>query len=177
MSYKGELEGFPTEVVEWMLEQQVKQGNERDITVFEKHKRSNNYDNGFDWREVDDFNDEEEALEFCEEVISDKNFDLFFQKYSGKGMINEYPKVMLVSDDPIDIYNEDRRRVVFMEKNGYFLAWSGAKTIEEAKKRTSVIPWKYAIDTTKEEIVELTLQDISDGKGVGIPAHLIRIKK
>lgn len=28
-----------------------------------------------------------------------------------------------------------------------------------------------------EQLVELTLQDISDGKGVGVPSHLIRIKK
>lgn len=29
----------------------------------------------------------------------------------------------------------------------------------------------------KEEIVELTLKDISEGKGVGVPSHLIRIKE
>lgn len=40
-----------------------------------------------------------------------------------------------------------------------------------------VCGWNYAKDIEEETIVELTLQDISDGKGVGIPSHLIRIKE
>lgn len=32
-------------------------------------------------------------------------------------------------------------------------------------------------DAEKQQIVELTLEDISNGKGVGVPPHLIRIKK
>lgn len=37
--------------------------------------------------------------------------------------------------------------------------------------------WKNWKPIPKEVIVELTMQDISEGKGVGIAPHLIRIKK
>lgn len=90
---------------------------------------------------------------------------------------NEYPKVMMVSDRPFSPINPGIRRVVFMEKNGKYLAWSCSRTLEEAKKNISTNAWKYAKDIEEEQIVELTIQDISDGKGVGIKPELIRIKK
>jgi len=60
--------------------------------------------------------------------------------------INKYPKVMEVS-----IYKDFRgplRRVVFMYKNGMYLAWKGAATLEEADSEVEVTPWPYARDIT-----------------------------
>lgn len=37
--------------------------------------------------------------------------------------------------------------------------------------------WKNWKPVHEEQIVELTMEDISNGKGVGVPPHLIRIKK
>ena len=71
-----------------------------------------------------------------------------------------YPRVMLVSDDNI---NWDDRRVVFMEKCGGFLAWSGAETLEEAENETDTVFWKYAKDI---EPIEVTLEEIAEWKGV-----------
>ena len=34
MEYKGELKGFPHEVVEKMLDRQEEQGNERDVRLY-----------------------------------------------------------------------------------------------------------------------------------------------
>src|SRR5690625_1412825 len=56
--------------------------------------------------------------------------------------INKYPKVMEVS-----IYKDFRdplRRVVFMYKNGMYLAWEGAATLEEADSEVEVTSWPYA---------------------------------
>lgn len=39
------------------------------------------------------------------------------------------------------------------------------------------IPWKYWSFIEEDTIVELTMEDISNGKGVGIKPELIRIKK
>lgn len=36
--YKGQLEGFPKEIVERMLECQVEQGNSRDVSIFEENR-------------------------------------------------------------------------------------------------------------------------------------------
>lgn len=41
----------------------------------------------------------------------------------------------------------------------------------------NVTNWKNWKPEHTEQIVELTIEDISNGKGVGIPPHLIRIKK
>ena len=66
----GDLEGFPIEVVQKMLERQVEQGNEEDVQVFQIMAMG-----GFDW------STSEEGLTFWKEVIRQKNFDLFFKKY------------------------------------------------------------------------------------------------
>lgn len=62
-------------------------------------------------------------------------------------------------------------------RSTYHVTWLNAQTVEEAKNISEIRSWKYIREVQEEQIVELTLQDISDGKGVGIPSHLIRIKE
>lgn len=72
-------------------------------------------------------------------------------------LINDYPKVMLVSDvEGVD----GKPRVVFMEKNGKYLAWSGAKTIEEAESEMDIIFWNYATDIEKPSPLEKELKEL-----------------
>ena len=78
LTYGGEIADFPIEIVERMLECQVEQGNKRDVSVFEREKKTTKHFNGFFWGET------KEDLYFWEEVIANKNFDLFFQKYPKK---------------------------------------------------------------------------------------------
>ena len=63
---------------------------------------------------------------------------------------NVYPKVMMVSNFPISENDKGCKRVVFMEKQGKYLAWQYAETIEAAEKETAIASWKYAIDVPKE---------------------------
>ena len=70
-----------------------------------------------------------------------------------------YPRVMLVSYDKITW----SKRVVFMEKNGGFLAWGFAETLEEVEKSTTTTFWKYAKEI---EPIEVTLEEIAQWKGV-----------
>ena len=70
---KGDIEGFPPEIVELMLTRQVEQGQKKDITVFQE-ARSASYD-GFTWA------DTIEKHDFWNAVIDGENFDLFFEKY------------------------------------------------------------------------------------------------
>lgn len=79
--YKGQLKGFPTEVVEKMLERQVQQGNERDVSVFEDDISS-----GFTWGKTI------EGYEFWESVIRKENFDLFFKRYPRTQITTETSK-------------------------------------------------------------------------------------
>jgi len=63
---------------------------------------------------------------------------------------NGYPKVMMVSDLPITKGNNGKKRVVFMEKMGTYLAWANAETIEESEKQVESYTWKFAVDVPKE---------------------------
>jgi hypothetical protein len=73
--FKGELKGFPKEIVNMMLDYQEQQGNKREIKVFQKERDADFDKKGFDW----DLTPEEE--EFWDEVILNKNFNLFFHKF------------------------------------------------------------------------------------------------
>lgn len=88
--YKGQLEGFPPEIVEKMLYYQEKQGNKRDVSVFEKRKDS--YSSGFCWDST------EEKFDFWDDVINNKNFDLFFEKYPKQDVLLEIGKYYKLSD-------------------------------------------------------------------------------
>lgn len=67
---------------------------------------------------------------------------------------NEYPKVMEVSDCG-DIWY---KRVVFMEKNGKFLAWAFAGSIEEAESEFDTCAWTFAREIDEPE--EMTLEEV-----------------
>lgn len=85
--------------------------------------------------------------------------------------VNEYPKVMEVSAGG----NDWQKRVVFMEKNGKFLAWIGAETIEESENETNVFAWKYAREIQPAPTLELTLDEIAEKFNVS--PEQIKIKK
>ncbi len=72
---KGQLKGFPPEVVEKMLEYQVAQGNPRNVAVFEGWVVASKRQFGFAW------DDTPEGFLFWKKVIKDENFELFFNKY------------------------------------------------------------------------------------------------
>jgi hypothetical protein len=79
LTYGGDIKDFPIEVVEKMLERQVKQGNKRDVSVFER--LSNAEYEGFNWKNTI------EGFAFWINVISGKNFALFFEKYPKKEVL------------------------------------------------------------------------------------------
>lgn len=73
--YKGKIKDFPKEIVEKMLERQFEQTGKKDVSVFEAICTEGKFNGGFDWHETI------EGEGFWEEVLADKNFDLFFEKY------------------------------------------------------------------------------------------------
>ena len=83
--YKGQIKGFPKEVIEKMLDYQVAQGNNLDVSVFEKDNTCSRDEAGFDWAQTI----EGSAL-WCE-VIMSKKFDLFFEKYPKETSKEETP--------------------------------------------------------------------------------------
>lgn len=70
---KGDIEGFPIEVVEKMLSYQQRQKGYSCVSIFCKSRGDGN--EGFDWYNTP------EGFTFWEGVILNRNFDLFFKKY------------------------------------------------------------------------------------------------
>ena len=94
-----------------------------------------------------------------------------------KALISEtpYPKVMLVWDNDEDYLF---KRVVLMEKNGKYIAWNCAETIEESENVFDANFWNFAKDIEQPEeqpIIELTLEEIAKLKGCDVKQ--LRIKE
>lgn len=138
---RGELTGVPEEVVERMLECQALQGNLRNVKVFERHLGASKFTGGFHWEETS------EGESFWRRVLGCRDYDVFFDKYPKKS----YPRVMMVSDDVISGKNPGVPRVVFAEKNGYFISWRSATTMKEAEEQLDTTFWCYAAEVPKEE--------------------------
>lgn len=81
-----------------MLKYQKEQGNERDISVFEKSKFSPFDEGGFDWDKT------KEKFSFWYNVIGNKDFNLFFffEKYPKKDN-QDNSQEFKVGDNVIDI--------------------------------------------------------------------------
>ena len=72
----GSLKNFPIEIVELMLKRQYEQKGNTDIKIFQDSRFSSRW--GFRWDLT------EEGYNFWAEVISRKNFNLFYEKYPKK---------------------------------------------------------------------------------------------
>lgn len=105
---KGEITGFPKEIIARMLDYQEEQGNPRDISVFEKQFDADQDDKGFTWNET------KEKFDFWEQVIHVKNFNHFFEKYPKKEEYQEFR----VGDKVIDILFDLKGKITNVKSNG-----------------------------------------------------------
>ena len=76
-------------------------------------------------------------------------------------------KVMIVwNDDYPERYKDDHpkqyKRVVFAFKNGRYIAWEEAETVEEAKNKTLVSSWKHAKLLSEENSLKQELLSKAD---------------
>lgn len=75
-----DIEGFPYEVIEWMLQQQKIQYNVKNINIFKLDRTASS--KGFYWSKIElpkecKYNEQW----FCNQVIQEKNFDVFFEVF------------------------------------------------------------------------------------------------
>lgn len=174
----GEIEDFPCEVVNKMIEEQVKQGNLPDVRVFQSFAIAGQDENGFDWNITTD------GCDFWEEVIAMGNFELFFTKYPKQVNNNIY----IVSDGKCGKYIIDTlcqlggvnfHQYSGNNKNDTYFIDPVTKNIEVCSEEDGII---YNMVTTfytkveiKKPIVELTMKEIADKFGVDI--ECLRIKE
>ena len=96
----GAIKDFPIEVVQEMVNEQVRQGNKADVDVFQKNACRGGICGGFIWdRTV-------MGESFWCDVISNRKFNLFFQKYPKKQSSPEQKCVSIEVPDGYEIDNE-----------------------------------------------------------------------
>ena len=172
------IKDFPIELVEKMIEEQVKQGNKADVEVFQKNASTDAEDGGFDWDKTD--ND----IDFWQEVIGEGNFDLFFEKYPKKAKL-----VYIAGDSEIGMniiktlekygginehnYKGDRDDVLYyIEPNNKFIE---VCDFEINIKLWDVLLATYTSIDAEQIILVVTMEEIAEKFGVDVSN--IRIKK
>lgn len=171
----GDIKDFPIEVVQKMVEEQVRQGNPADVSVFQLRITDGRYSGGFYWAKTTD------GDAFWRRVIMEKNFDLFFDKYPKEHeddfWIDPKGRRMLVWDHN---ENDAQERIVIAKLPNTHFPYIAVSITEEdifleGKKHDPVI-FKHAKPIPeKEEAVELTLDQIAEKFGVKV--EQLKIKK
>ena len=167
----GDLENFPIEVVEKMLQKQYKLHGKKDISIFQYDRFS---EKGFIWEHTI------EGHEFWRHVIRDKNFDVFFKRYPKLSK-----NVYILGDEKLYdnvIKSLERRGGINTHKllgDGGGIYYIDPKTnhIETCTKLDVKL---YNVITSSfekiepDKFIEMTLSEIADK--LGIDVYLLRIK-
>ncbi len=174
----GEIKGYPIEVIEKMIEEQVKQGNCPNVEVFQKSVTADEVDGGFTWINTED------GMDFWEDVIVNDNFDLFFEKYPKKPNL-----VYIVGDSEIGMdiiktlekygginehnYEGDSDDVIYyIEPNNNFIE---VCDLDKDKNLYEVLMGTYTPIDAEEGVLEVTMEEIAEKFGVDVTN--LRIKK
>ena len=96
----GDIKEFPIEVVQEMVNEQVRQGNKADVEVFQERLYSGCVRCGFDWT------DSVIGEDFWHDVLFNKRFDAFFQKYPKKQYSIERESISIKVPDGYEIDSE-----------------------------------------------------------------------
>jgi hypothetical protein len=174
----GDIKGFPIEVVEKMIEEQVKQGNCPNVEVFQKYNRADRKGGGFNW------DDAENTYGFWSVVINDCDFDLFFEKYPKKAKM-----VYIVGDSEIgediiktlekygginhhDYCGDTDGVLYYIEPNNDTIEMCD---VDKDKLLYEVLLATYTPIDAEESVLEVTMEEIAEKFGVDVSN--LRIKK
>ena len=102
--------------------------------------------------------------ELEEKMLHNNNTNISIQKEE-----KTFPRVMLVKQKSTDKWD---KRVVIAKKQGYYIAWANATTLEDAKREVGTNIWLHGKEIDEEFVV--TKEEIS--KSFNIPVDKIIIK-
>jgi hypothetical protein len=194
------IEGYPPHVVELMLDEQERQGNPRNVAVFQKKADAGYFEGGFTWgKSVKgpmfwssihnghkfEIAIPESKVEASKEVAK-KIIEKPVEKPEQSEEIEVGTKVLVkFLDGRVEGRTKERKKTVISvlntEKRPVYVCVSDAllQKLLSVTTTTSGISShtidELKIDKVEPEKVKLTLKDISEGKGVGIPPELIEI--
>lgn len=136
---KGDLQGFPKEIIARMLECQEEQGNKIDVSVFERQVIAGR--EGFFWENT------KEGDIFWHDVIRHKDFNLFFEKYPKQDNSQEFR----IGDKVIDIILDHKGKIINVKSNSNLqIQFEGESSITEynlkIEKRPSLLHYRDDYD-------------------------------
>jgi hypothetical protein len=171
----GNIKNFPIEVVEKMVEEQVRQGNKANVKVFQKYRVADSRQGGFCWDRTDD------GSIFWHCVIMNEYFDVFFEKYPKADS-----KVYIIGDSEIgiDIIKtlEDRGGVNKYDLKGtddgviyYIDPMTNFITLTDIDSKTyNVVTATFKCIEAEEHKIAVSIQKIAEI--LGVEANRIVIK-
>jgi len=121
-----------------------------DLTYFKSDKKYEIIKHYKDDESIIVMDDAGDSVELLIKHLKDDGFEL----------IRGYPKVMEVSAHENFPSGRTFKRVVFMKKKRYYLAWNNAKTLEGAEEETGCAGWKYARDI-EEHIQQIDTSNVN----------------
>jgi hypothetical protein len=139
-----ELKHIPDLVIEAMLDEQEKQGNPRNLQVFEERIYAGKDSGGFDWNETEN----ESAWEYA---INEGEYDALIKAIK-KPIVHTFPKRMLVSDDNENWYD----RIVHTKVEELYFVSCSSKSMLVGYEYAKELPTRnLTIDEAKKIISEL----------------------
>lgn len=175
----GDIKDFPIEVVEKMIEEQVKQGNKANVSVFQKVCIASKSQGGFDWEKTND------GENFWGDVIGGE-YDVFFNRYPKTNPLSHL--VYIIQDGTINGNCLLNTLVEYGGENCDELEGEGEDVIYYINPITknidvdldgaffeSLKSLGYTEIKLKPEVIEMTMEEIADK--LGIDVSLLRIKK
>lgn len=146
----GEIKGFPVEVVQEMINEQVRQGYKADVGVFQEYVCVTGVRGGFDWC------DSVMGAYFWYEVLFNKRFDEFFQKYP-KDKNKHISKVMKKKEKKtekkvvVSKYKYDK----LVAENEKLVAVTDKLEFNNANLEKALCNQKKALTTLSDELLRL----------------------
>jgi hypothetical protein len=197
----GQIKDFPIEIVQRMVDIQIEQGNNPDVSVFQRKKDTYRQGGGFQWSRTI------EGTTFWSNIFNKSRYEDFFKRYPKetkeeliKGYVELEQIVVPTEGDiptkqgaipvgtrvivkvPHTSGTPEVERVYLGFFPEFYYPYMVAMDEEEFKSAVKGRKAKIAVNFVPEildiappKYVELTLKDISEGKGVGIDPSLIKI--
>lgn len=190
------IEGYPPHVVELMLDEQERQGNPRNVAVFQKKADAGYFEGGFTWGKsvkgpmfwssIHNGHKFEIAIPESKVKASKEVSKKAVKKPEQSKEIEVGAKVLVkFLDGRVKGRTKERKKTVISvlntEKGPVYVCVSDAllQKLLSATTTTGGISShtidELKIDKVEPEKVKLTLKDISEGKGAGVPPELIEI--
>lgn len=176
----GKIKDFPIEVVEKMIEEQVKQGNCPNVEVFQKCPSAGLDRGGFSWSVTED------GYNFWNEVIMKGNFELFFEKYPKKPNLvyivgdSEIGENIIKTLEKYGGINEhgykgtENDSIYYIDPNNNLIEMC-CFSCKGDEKLYEVLLATYTPIDAEQSVLEVTMEEIAEKFGIDVTN--LRIKK